>query len=142
MRAGDVTSHCGQALEGVALVIEQAGGGDRYAMIAIPPFAQQDRARREVELTRLGAQFDLGVLGADGFQPLTGFGRKTAEGFLLQLVGDAGLDVGTIRIVGAARKVPIPERPKFGHGHLAQVGNLPRHGLLLGERVVHHNVSC
>ena len=141
MLAGNVPSHRRQALEGLALVVETALGVDRHPVITVAPLAQYHRTRREIELTLAGTQLNFGMLRADGFQPLLCLGGEAAEGFLLQLVGNAGLDVRAIRIIWAAGKVAIPDRPKFGHGHLAQVGNLPGHGLLLGQRVVHHNFS-
>ena len=83
MRAGDVAGHGGQALERATFVLEQHFGGDRHPVLALAPFTQQDRARREIEFARLGAQLDLGVHRTDGFQPLLRLGRKATEGFLL-----------------------------------------------------------
>ena len=93
MLASDMSGHRRQAFESVALVLETALGGDRHLMLALTPFAQQDRARREIELASLGAQLDLGMLRANGFQSQLRLGREAAEGFLLQLVGEARLDV-------------------------------------------------
>ena len=78
------------------------------------------------------------MLCADGFQPLLGLGRKAAEGFLLQLVGEAGLDVRTVGVVRAARKIPIPHRPELGHRQAGQLRDpcrdgLNRPGQLLGQ---------
>jgi hypothetical protein len=42
------------------LVLKQPLGGDRHPVLALAPFAQQDRARREIELGG-GPQLDLGV---------------------------------------------------------------------------------
>ena len=107
MLAGDVPGHRSQTLEGVAFVLETTLGIDRHPVITVAPFAQNHCARREIELTLIGAQLDLRVLCADGFQPLLRLGGKTAEGFLLQLVGYVRLDVRAVRVVGAAGKVPI-----------------------------------
>lgn len=65
MCAGDVTRHGRQALEGLASVFEQSFGGDRHAVFALTPFAQQYRAGREVEIAWFCAQFDLRVFGTD-----------------------------------------------------------------------------
>ena len=139
MLAGDVPSHRRQALEGVALVLETALGIDRYPVLALAPFAQNHRARREIEFTWLGALLDLGVLRTDGFQPLLCLGGEAAEGFLLQLVGNARLDVRAIRIIRAAGKEPIPERSEFGHRQAGQLGYPSGDGCLF---LVHHNFSC
>ena len=138
MRARDVAGHRRQALEVAPLVLKQPLGGDCHPVFALAPFAQQDRARREIELPRLGPQLDLGVFCADGFQALLGLGRKATEGFLLQLVGDTGLDVRAVGVVRAARELPIPDRPEFGHRQAGQLRDPCRDGCLF---LVHHNFS-
>ena len=80
MRAGDVAGHGGQALEGVAVVGKQAFGGHRDLVLALAPFAQQDGAGGEIKFARLGAQFDLRMLGSDGLEALARGRSKTAEG--------------------------------------------------------------
>ena len=64
VRAGDLPGHSRQALEGAALVFEQAvGGGDRHLVLTVAPFAQQHGAGREVDVARTRPQLDLGMLG-------------------------------------------------------------------------------
>ena len=48
---------------------------DRQRELYFAPFAQQDGARRELELSWGGAELDLGMLCADGFKPLLDLGR-------------------------------------------------------------------
>src|SRR3990167_7846905 len=58
-RAGDVPRHGGQTLEWATFVFKLAGGRNRDLVLPLAPFAQQHRARREIELTRLGTLLDL-----------------------------------------------------------------------------------
>ncbi len=81
-RAGDVPRHGGQTLEGATFVLKLAGGRHRDLVFPLAPFAQQHRARREIELTRFCSLFDLGMLRANGLQPLAGGYREAAEGIV------------------------------------------------------------
>lgn len=133
-----MAGHRRQALEVLPLVLKQPLGCDCHPVLALAPFAQQDRARREIELARLGPQLDLGVFRADGFQTLLGLGREATEDLLLQLVGEARLNVRAVGVVRAAREIPISHRPEIGHRQAGQLRDPCSNGCLF---LVHHNFS-
>jgi len=108
-------------------------------VFSVAPFAQQDGAWRKLELAWSGAELDLGMLCADGFKPLLDLGRQPAKDLLLQLVGNAGLDMGAVRVVRPAGEVPILYGPEFCHRQAGQFGDPRSYGRLL---LVHHNFSC
>lgn len=138
MRAGDVPRQGRQALEGLALVFEAALGGDDRLVLAPAPFARDDRAGNEVQFARGRPLGDLRVRGADALQALPRGRRQPAEGFLLQLVGDARFNEVAVRLGRTVIEIPVPQFPELGHGCAAQFGDAGGDGGWVG---VHHNVS-
>src|SRR6218665_2515900 len=121
--AGDAARNRRQALEALPLILEVARAAHQHAMLDVVVDAREDGAGQQalgVASQRLGQ--DAGF--ADLFELLAQRGFQTAEGALLNLVGQSALQPAAMVVAGPFIEMRIPQCPEIAHREMGDSGDL------------------